>query len=161
MLNMSDINDIRDLARQGYRISEISRETGRDPKTVAKYLEKDDFSETPPMKLTKPSILDPYKPIIIQWVTEDQKMWVKQRHTAERIFERLRDEEGYKGSYDTVQRFVKSIRITTNDKGTQELIWEAESGEVDFGEADFQAGIEIRRLKYLVLSFPYSNDSYL
>lgn len=161
MLNMSDINDIRDLARKGYRISEIARKTGRDPKTVVKYLEKDDFSEAPTMVMTKPSILDPYKPIIIKWVTGDQKMWAKQRHTAKRIYDRLKNEEGYTGSYDTVQRFVKSIRITTNDRGTQELIWDAGSGECDFGEADFQVGTVILRKKYLVLSFPYSNDSFV
>jgi len=34
----------------------------------------------------------------------------KQRHTAMRLFERLRDEYGYKGGYDTVCRFVKQHR---------------------------------------------------
>ena len=160
MLNMSDINDIRDLARRGYRISEIAEKTGRDPKTINKYLAIEDFSEAPPAAKTRPSILDPYKDKITEWVTEDQKRWVKQRHTAQRIYKRLTEEEGYTGSYDTVQRFVKTIRITTDDKGTQELIWDPGSGQVDFGEADFQEGVEIHRRKYLVVSFPYSNDSF-
>ena len=34
----------------------------------------------------------------------------KQRHTAMRLFERLRDEHGYKGGYDTVRRFVQQHR---------------------------------------------------
>ena len=46
---MSDINDIRDLSKKGYRISDIHSITKRDPKTIKKYLEKEDFSETPPI----------------------------------------------------------------------------------------------------------------
>lgn len=37
---MSQINHIKDLSSCGYRISEISKETGADPKTIKKYLEK-------------------------------------------------------------------------------------------------------------------------
>ena len=39
MINMSDINHIRDMAQSGYKISEISKALGKDPKTVRKYLE--------------------------------------------------------------------------------------------------------------------------
>lgn len=31
----------------------------------------------------------------------------KQRHTAKRIFERLRDEHGFKGGYTTVKNYVR------------------------------------------------------
>ena len=41
MLNMSQINHIRDLKKKGYKISEIHEETGVDPKTIKKYLGKD------------------------------------------------------------------------------------------------------------------------
>lgn len=43
MLTMSQINDIRDLSRKGYGISKISSLTGKDRKTIRKYLEQDDF----------------------------------------------------------------------------------------------------------------------
>ena len=38
MYTMSQINHIKDLSSCGYRISEISKETGADPKTIRKYL---------------------------------------------------------------------------------------------------------------------------
>jgi uncharacterized protein YjcR len=82
MLNMSDINDIRDLYSRGYKIGEIARKTGFDPKTIRKYLDKEDFSEEAPSMTTKASILDPYKSLIADWLKEDQKHWNKQRHTA-------------------------------------------------------------------------------
>ena len=43
MLSMSDINHIRDLHQCGYKISEIHEKTGADPKTIRKYIEKEDL----------------------------------------------------------------------------------------------------------------------
>ena len=37
MYTMSQINHIKDLSNCGYRISEISKKTGADPKTIRKY----------------------------------------------------------------------------------------------------------------------------
>ena len=91
---------------------------------------------------------------------EDQKHWSKQRHTAKRIHERLQTEYGFTGSYDSVQKFVKKIRTNIQSKGSQELIWEPGCAQVDFGEADFNEDTTCVRRKYLVVSFPYSNDSY-
>ena len=61
MLTMSQVNHIKDLSNCGYRISEISKETGTDPKTIRKYLSQEDFSSAPPVTVEKPSILDPFK----------------------------------------------------------------------------------------------------
>ena len=82
MLTMSQINHIKDLSNCGYRISEIS-----------------DFSPEPPVTQEKPSKLDPFKPIIHEWLEEDKKHWRKQHHTAQRVYERLIEEHGYTGSY--------------------------------------------------------------
>lgn len=164
MLNMSQVNNIKDLGRKGYRISEISRITGADRKTIKKYLEQEDFSPKPPLENKTESILDPYKPIIDDWLAEDRKHWSKQHHTAKRVHERLRDEEGFKGSYSVVQRYMKAIRKISDDeicKGTQDLIWEPGDAQADFGEADFYEGSRCVRRKYLALSFPYSNDGYV
>ena len=90
MLTMSQINDIRDLSRKGYRISKISSLTGMDRKTVRKYLKQDDFSPEPPVVKTRKSIVTPYVDTITGWLEEDQKHWSKQHHTAKRIHERLR-----------------------------------------------------------------------
>ena len=38
MLTMSQVNHIKDLSNCGYRICEISKKTGADPKTIRKYL---------------------------------------------------------------------------------------------------------------------------
>ena len=100
MLKMSQINHIRDLSKCGYNVSEIHRKTGADHKTIEKYLAKEDFSEEPPKRKIRKSILDPYKPLIHEWIEEDKNHWSKQHHTAKRIYDRLVAEEGYTGSYE-------------------------------------------------------------
>ena len=133
MLTMSQINDIRDLSRMGYKISKISSLPGVDRKTVRKYLEQDDFSPEPPVAKSRNSIVTPYLDIITEWLEEDQKHWSKQHHTAKRIQERLRDEHGFTGSYDSVQKFVQTLRQDIPTKGTPEPIWEPGCAQVDFG----------------------------
>ena len=161
MLNMPEINYIRDLRKMGYRISEIAQETGKDPKTVRKYLQMEDFSPKPPVEnLSRPSIVGPYREKILEYFEEDQGTWEKQRHTAKRIYERLRDEEGFSGSYDSVQKYVKRLRATMRTKGTSELVWEPGDGQVDFGEADVYEDTDQIRRKYLTVSFPFSNDGF-
>ncbi len=160
MLSMTQINLIRDLAKSGYKISEIHEMTKSDPKTITKYLEKDDFSPEPPIKNGRSSIVAPFHDKIMEYLEEDKKHWSKQRHTAKRIFERLRDEEGYPGSYDAVQKYVQKLRQETKMTGTQELVWEPGSAQVDFGEADFNEDTDCVRRKYLTTSFPFSNDGF-
>ena len=109
MLTMSQINCIRDLSKQGYDISKIHTCTGVDRKTIRKYLEQDDFSPKPPVVKRRTSIVAPYIDVITEWLEEDQKHWSKQRHTAKRIHERLVEEYGFTGSYDSVQKFVQRI----------------------------------------------------
>ena len=160
MLTMSQINHIKDLSNCGYRISEISKKTGADPKTIRKYLAQDDFSPQPPIIQEKPSKLDPFKPVIQEWLDEDKKHWRKQHHTAQRVYERLVEEHGYTGSYSIVQRYMKKCRSIQTEKANLELIWDPGPAQVDFGEADFYEAGKLCRKKYLTVSFPYSNDGY-
>lgn len=160
MLTMSQINHIKDLSNCGYRISEIAKETGTDPKTIRKYLSQEDFSPKPPLMVEKPSILDSFKPVIDQWLEDDKKHWKKQHHTARRIYERLVDEQGYTGSYSIVQRYLKKCRTQRVEKANLELTWDPGPAQVDFGEADFYESGKPCRKKYLTVSFPYSNDGY-
>ena len=104
---MPVIQDIRQMHRDGASIAEISRKTNVSEPTVRKYVRMDDLSPKVPAKRRVPSMLDDYKPLIDKWLEEDRRNWHKQRHTSQRVFERLRDEEGYEGSYTTVQRYVK------------------------------------------------------
>ncbi|HIT46170.1 MAG TPA: helix-turn-helix domain-containing protein [Candidatus Aphodovivens excrementavium] len=94
---MSAINSIRQLRREGYSVSDIARKTSVSRDTVYKYLKKDDFSPRIPASRRRKSKVDPCRPIIERWLDEDLLTWKKQRHTARRIWQRLRDEYGFDG----------------------------------------------------------------
>src|SRR5512142_1538700 len=51
----------------------------------------------------RPSILEPLLPIVHQILKDDRKAPRKQRHTAKRIFERLRDEHRFAGKLTVVK----------------------------------------------------------
>ena len=54
------------------------------------------YRRTAPVRRPK---LDGFSEIIDQWLKEDLKQLRKQRHTAKRIFDRLRAEHGFSGGY--------------------------------------------------------------
>jgi transposase len=153
---MPQIHGIRELSRDGHSIAEISRKKNVDEKTVRKYLKQDDFSPRPPEKRHRTSRLDPHKQLIDTWLKEDQARWRKQRHTAKRIHERLKQESpGFNCSYNIVQRYVKAVKSQLrSQRASQELVWHPGEAQGDFGEADFiEGGVQVRK-KYLILSRP-------
>jgi len=84
---------------EGISRREAARRFGIDPRTVAKMLS---FSVPPGYRRSRPPArpkLDPFVGIIDRILADDGIRPAKQRHTSERIFERLRDEHGYLGSF--------------------------------------------------------------
>lgn len=159
MISMSKVKDIRGMGRRGHTVAEISRHTGVSEPTVRKYLRQEDFSPKKPVRRELPSILDPHKPRIDAWLTGDRRNRRKQRHTSKRVFERLRDEEGYEGSYNTVNRYVQRWRGEHRAPRDEylDLDWPPGEMQVDFGRADFRIAGVRRRMRHLVGSSPFSN----
>ena len=58
----------------------------------------------------------------------------KQRHTAKRVFERLRDEYGFDGGYTTVKDYVRENRRQTKEMFVP-LSHPPGHAQCDFGEA--------------------------
>ena len=160
---MAKIDRIRALAAEGYGPSAISEKLGVDRKTVRKYVAEEDFSPPLPAAVTKPSKLDPYKGLIASWLAEDAQTWHKQRHTAQRIHDRLGAEypDTYDGSYSLVQRYLKRLRAHPTAIGALELVWHPGECQVDFGEAEIEHRGRRQRVKGLTVSFPFSNAGYL
>lgn len=167
MIAMDQIKNIKSLYfEQGMNLSEIAEETGFDWKTVKKYVDKEDFNVPPPQPKNQPGVskLDPYKPQIDEWLEEDQYAPRKQRHTAVRIFERLRDEKGYDGCRTLVIVYVgkkKKEMQTSASSGFIPLVHHPGESQGDFGTATFVEKGQEREGKYFVLSFPYSNAGYI
>ncbi len=159
---MSQVNCIRDLRKEGCSVASIAREVSVDEKTVRKYLAMEDFSPKAPQKEQLPSKLDPYKPQIDRWLADDEKQWAKQRHTAQRVYDRLVElHPEFACSYPTVSRYVRKTRAQrTNHRACQELVWHPGEAQGDFGEADcYEQGVKQRK-HYLACVFPHSNVDF-
>jgi transposase len=87
-----------------------ARRFGIDPRTVAKMVA---FSVPPGYRRTRPPVrpkLDAVIAIIDGILAQDKGQPKKQRHTAKRIFERLRDEHGFTGGITIVKDYVAGWR---------------------------------------------------
>ena len=106
MISMPKIQSIRQRRRNGESVASIARGEKVSEPTVRKYLKADDLSARPPVRRRRGSVLDEWIPVIEGMLAEDRETWHKQRHTATRIHERLRDEYGVEASLSTVTRTV-------------------------------------------------------
>lgn len=158
---MSTILAIKQRAARGDSVAQIAREEGISEPTVRKYRDMDDFSPQVKPRKRRGSKLDPFKATIDRWLAEDRKRRPKQRHTAQRVFDRLVAECGYDGSYTIVQAYVKKRKAEL--KGAKDeflnLEWAPGEGQVDFGVCDFRVLGVMREVHYLVVTFPFSNVS--
>lgn len=95
--------DISYYNRQGHSYREIARKTGRDRRTVKKYAENPQLVGQGRAKVARESILDPYVPVIKNWLEDDEQ------YRASWIFDQIR-KMGYTGGYTIVKDLVRSIK---------------------------------------------------
>lgn len=97
--------------QQDKNISQIACETGLNWKTVKKYVDMEDFNTPSPVPSSEEkheSKLDSFKPIINEWLQADKLAPRKQRHTAKRVYKRLKEETAdFDCSYRLVALYVK------------------------------------------------------
>ena len=78
--------------------------------------------------------LDQYKGVIDQILQADLGVSKKQRHTAKRIYECLRDEHSFPGKYTIVKDYVQQRRLRMREMFVP-LSHPPGHGQADFGEA--------------------------
>jgi len=127
MIMMEALMDIRSLAKQGYSVRAISRMTGLHRGTIKKYLQD---GVLPTYKaVNRQSTIDDYKSLIDGWLSQ-------QDYQATRIYELLLT-QGYKGSYHTARRYVKTLKEKRDHVAYVRFeTLPGQQAQVDFG--DFQ-----------------------
>ena len=162
MISMSQTYSIRQLRKSGESISEIARKVGVSRNTVYAKLAAPDLSPQMPVKEPREKMLDAYRPVIEGYLDEDERTWRKQRHTARRIWQRLRDEHGVACSESTVRHYVHDLKAQRKSVAESylDLVWSPGEAQADFGEADFAIVGARRRMSFFVLSFPFSNMGF-
>lgn len=169
MLTMEEIQDVRfRYFVKGEKISQIAADLDLDWKTVQKYVDMNDFNEPAVKPVSERRFLpklEPFKESINKWLEEDKNAPRKQRHTAMRVFNRLKEEiPEFSCSYRTVALYYAVKRrelFSVARSGFLPLEHRPGEAQVDFGAADFYENGKRIVGKYLDVSFPYSNKGYL
>jgi predicted transcriptional regulator len=111
MLKVDQYSYIRTAHRvYGKNIKQIAQETGHSKNTVRKVLRGEYSGYTPRVEQPYP-VLGRYLNIIDQWLIDDKKQPKKQRHTAVRVFNRLKAEHDFQGAETTVRRYVREAKL--------------------------------------------------
>ena len=104
--------------------------------------------------------LGPFKGVIDRILSDDESAPRKQRHTAAKIYRRLRDEQGYLGGYDQVRRYVGSRRRRERETFIPLTHAPGRRMEADFGHiyVDFPQGRQ--RVPVFIATWSYSGFSF-
>ncbi len=128
MVRLGELIMILELHRQGVSVTAIARRTGRDPKTVRKYIERG--IEAPaygPRTVGRPSKLASFMAFLNERVMAFPDL------SAARLTREIR-ELGYAGAYTAVKRYLAAIR-PENGPRPYEVRFETPAGvqaQVDF-----------------------------
>lgn len=166
MLTMEQIYHIRYVRNvKGKSFRRIQNETGHRIETIKKYVDMDDFNIDEKKYHPRKGKLDPFKEVIDKWLTDDLKAKPKQRHTAKRVYDRLK--EVYKEDFDISDRAVRAYvskkrkELSSGNEGHIPLDHMPGEAQADFGECQFIEKGTTYDGYYINLSFPYSNGGYV
>ena len=104
--------------------------------------------------------LEPYTGVIDRILEDDLSAPKKQRHTAKRIFERLREEHRFDGGYTIVKDYVRERRRHTREMFVP-LTHPPGHAQCDFGQAWATIDGKKRRVHYFVMSLPHSDGIFI
>lgn len=151
---------VRLACADGMSQREAARRFGISRDSVKKMLS---FSVPPgyrrgaPVKRPK---LDGFTEIIDAWLEEDRGVPRKQRHTAKRVFDRLRDEHGFTGGYTIVKDYIREHAR----RGREMFVPLAHApghAQADFGEAVVVIGGVEQKAHFFALDLPHSDACYV
>ena len=138
---------------------EILRREGIHWETLRKILE---HSEPPGYRIETPRPkpkIGPYLERIAQIIKADKALPKKQRHTAKRIYERIK-EMGYPGKYTQVREAVREI-MRVKQEVYMPLDHRPGEAQVDFGYALAKVCGELRKVGFFVMVLPHSDAFFV
>ena len=139
---------------------EAARVFGLSRETIAKMCR---FSLLPGYTRTQPvekPKLGPLLPVIAAILEADRSAPAKQRHTAKRIFERLRDEHAYAGGYTVVKDHVRVARAQGRETFVP-LAHPPGHAQVDFGGAVATVDGVNRAIHFFCMDLPHSDACFV
>jgi transposase len=153
MIDYETFCKIRDYHdKQGLKAGQIARALELDQRTVSHWINAPRYlpRQAPP----RASKLDPYKPLINQWLESHP-------YSAQQIFQRLQ-EERFDGGYTIVKAYVRKVRPRRPAAFLTLSFAPGECAQVDWGSYGSVAVGETRRkLSFFVMVLSYSRMMYV
>lgn len=147
------------VINEGVSKRQILRETGMHWTTLEKILSV----SRPPGYRREAAYAQPkigrYRARIEEILEQDKAMPKKQRHTAKRIWERLR-EEGFEGGYTIVKDAVRQLRRRRGEV-FMPLIHRPGEAQVDFGVALAKMNGTLRKVSFFAMVLPHSDAFFV
>ena len=144
----------------GMSIRQAARDFGLARKTIRKMLQ---FSLPPGYERKKPiqrPKLGPWLGIIDQILVDDRSQPKKQRHTAKRIWDRLKAEHAFSGGYTVVKDYVRQARLRHKEVFVP-LVHPPGDAQADFGEALVVIAGKEQKAHFQCMDLPHSDDSFV
>jgi transposase len=165
MLTVEDYEKIRKaVLRNGMSRREAARTFGHGRDTIRKIL----AGSSPPgyrrRKEAASPLLDPVKSLIDAWLEDERCRGVKrkQRSSAKKIWERLRDEYDFQGSVYPIRRYLRQKRQSSVQEAYFPLVFSpGEEGQVDWGVADVFLAGRLVTVHLFCLRLCYSRATYV
>ncbi len=146
----------RRVLAEGLSRRQACRDYGLHWHTLTKILE---HNEPPGYRQAQPRLkrkLERFLPIIHEILKQDPRAPRKQRHTAKRIYDRLRAEHSYDGGYTIVKDAVRAWR-NQQAEVYMPLVHPPGEAQVDFGHAHVFLNGEEVKVAVFVMTLMYSD----
>lgn len=143
---------------EGVSIRKISRDLHISRNTVRKYIKGDTipgekkFSPRGKQVMTR-EVLDFIESCILE---DNEHTYSKQKHTANRVWARLKEEIGFSGSYSSVKVAFRELKAKTKEVFLPLTFNPAEAMQIDFGSAHIFLNNEKQEIKYFCARLAYS-----
>ena len=145
---------------EGLSLRAISRATGFHRETIQKILACGGGPHYQRRQPPARPMLGPFTGVIEAMLQGDRQAPPKQRHTAQRIFDRLRAEHGYAGGYTQVRAYVAQARNLLQAAFVP-LEFGPGEAQVDWGDAWILSEGEERKAHLFVLTLPFSDGRFV
>ncbi len=157
---MQQWSEVRRRVRTGeLSLRQAAVEYGLNFRTVRKIVQQPEPpSFRKPAPRAKP-VLGPFLSIIQQILDDDRHAPPKQRHTARRIYERLRDEHDYRGGASSVRAAVAALKQSQAEVFIP-LLHPPGEAQCDFGHAEVVVAGVRHKAALFVLTLPHSNARF-
>ena len=160
MLSMDMITTIKNMYEaQNIPVSDIAETLNKSRTTIWKYINGGEEGYHRQTTAVCPKY-DSIKPIVEQWLKEDEQVPRKHRRTRWKIFEDLKSQYHYTGGYSTVKKVVNDLKGMKLEVYVPRQHNPGEFGEYDLGDISIRINGELIVINLHGFQLTYSNDIF-